>query len=481
MTAVSQPDAEWLGAFDNAKLTPRYFVTMALIVMLEMFEFYDFFLVGYLVAALAPGWHLTYGMSAVMLLSSGLGSVVGAAMFGRWADRFGRRSLIVAGGVLFSLGCAGCALLPDNAWIEFSILRFVVGFGFAGAVTVQNALVVEITPTRHRTFLSSLMLAPVALGTFFAALLSAHLMPLIGWRGLALTGALPIFISLGIWLWAPESVRWLMTRNRMEDARREAARQLGVDLASVSLPASLPQLPAPTPFSDLLRDRGRLWWVIAIWLGSSISTYGVQLWGPTVVSQLLHISPGEAASYFVALAVASFLGRIAFSFLPLYIGRRRSGQIMGYGSALILLIAGLMSDQFIGGWSVFALAIVLGAAVYSGGFANITPYTVEVFPVRLSARGYGLGQACNGLGKIIGPLFLAVIAGTSDVISPKATAAAVPPAFVFLALCSAIAGVAFTLFRVETHGKPLGLFAGPEGRSAPAVPAAATSAHSSSI
>jgi hypothetical protein len=36
-----------------------------------MFEFYDFFLVGYLVSVLAPSWHLTYGQSALMLLSSG--------------------------------------------------------------------------------------------------------------------------------------------------------------------------------------------------------------------------------------------------------------------------------------------------------------------------------------------------------------------------------------------------------------------------
>ena len=48
MSNVSQPDAEWLGAYDNAKLTPRYFVTMALLVLQELFEFYDFFLVGHL-------------------------------------------------------------------------------------------------------------------------------------------------------------------------------------------------------------------------------------------------------------------------------------------------------------------------------------------------------------------------------------------------------------------------------------------------
>ena len=465
MTTVSQPDAEWLGMYDKAPLTPRYVVTMSLLVLQEMFEFYDFYLVGFLVSALAVTWHLTFGQSAVMLLSAGLGAMAGAPIFGYLADRFGRRPSMVGAGVLFSTACAACALLPENAWIGFSVLRFIVGLGFAGALTVQQALIVEITPTRYRTFMSSVVLAPVALGTFLSALLSAQLMPLIGWRGLVLTGGLPIIISACIWLWVPESVRWLMTRNRMEDARREAARQLGVDPVTVSLPTKLPVQPTPPSFSHLLRQPGRFWWVIALWLGVTTTTYGVQLWGPTIVSQLLKIPPGEAATYFVALAVSSFIGRLVFSVLPMRIGRRRCAQIMGFGSAAILLVAGLMSQQFIAGWSVFAVAIVLGAAIYGGGFANITPYTLEAFPVQLAARAYGLAQACGGLGKILGPLALALLAGTSNVITPAATAEAVPPAFIFLAVCSAIAGIACTLFRVETHGRPLTLMAESETAS----------------
>jgi putative MFS transporter len=192
------------------------------------------------------------------------------------------------------------------------------------------------------------------------------------------------------------------------------------------------------------------------------STYGVQLWGPTILSQLLRIPTRQAAKYFVALALVSFVGRIMFSVLPVRIGRRRSGEIMGYASTVVLLIAAFFHREFIAGWSVFALTIVIGALFYSGGFANMTPYTLESHPVRLSARALGLGQSMNGIGKILGPLVLALIAGTNDVVSPKATAAAVTPAFIFLALCSLVAGIASTLFRVETHGRPLSLRDQPE-------------------
>src|SRR4029077_6971408 len=244
----------WLTQLEKSALTPRYYTTIVLIVLQEMFEFYDFFLVGYLVSVLAPGWHLTYGQSAMMLLSSGVGAIVGSLVGGQSADRIGRKKIIWVGGLIFSLGAAGCALIPDGAWILFSMLRFVVGFGSIAAVSAQNPLVVEITPTRYRTFISSMMVVPVALGTMFAAMISASLLPVIGWRGVAATGAMPIITSLLIAWIAPESVRWLLSRGRNADARREAAKLLGVSEAIVALPTAIEPAKKPASLSELFQD-----------------------------------------------------------------------------------------------------------------------------------------------------------------------------------------------------------------------------------
>src|ERR1700732_374083 len=237
---ASKGDAQdWISGIEKSRLTPRYYLTIGLLVLQEMFEFYDFFLVGYLVSVLAPGWHLTYGQGAVMLLSSGVGAIFGSLIGGRIADTIGRKKMIWGGGLIFSLGAAGCALIPDGAWILFSMLRFVVGFGSIAALSAQNPLVVEITPTRYRTFVSSMMVVPVALGTMFAAIVAASLLPVIGWRGVAATRALSIVTSLFIALIAPESVRWLLSRGRNADARREAAKLLGVPEASIALPSAI--------------------------------------------------------------------------------------------------------------------------------------------------------------------------------------------------------------------------------------------------
>src|SRR5258708_15281758 len=107
---------DWLSGIEKSNLTPRYYLTIGLLVLQEMFEFYDFFLVGYLVSVLAPGWHLTYGQGAIMLLSSGVGAIVGSLVGGGIADTIGRKKMIWGVGLIFSLGAAGCALIPDGAW-----------------------------------------------------------------------------------------------------------------------------------------------------------------------------------------------------------------------------------------------------------------------------------------------------------------------------------------------------------------------------
>jgi MFS transporter, putative metabolite:H+ symporter len=446
---------DWISGIEKSNLTPRYYLTIGLLVLQEMFEFYDFFLVGYLVSVLAPGWHLTYGQSAMMLLSSGVGAIVGSVVGGMLADAVGRKKMVWGGGLIFSAGAAGCALIPDGAWILFSILRFIVGFGSIAAVSAQNPLIVEMTPTRYRTFVSSMMVAPVALGTMFAAMISASLLPVIGWRGVAATGAMPIVTSLLIALIAPESVRWLLSRGRSADARREAAKLLGVPETSVTLPSAIEPTAKPGSLSALFQDQKRFWWVVVIWTGISTGTYGVILWGPTILSQLLKITAHEAARYFVYASIASFLGRLLFSVLPLYIGRRGAALIGTFISVLVMLAIVAFHREFIAGWSVFALLVIFGAAFYSGSFSNMSPYVVEVFPVSLGGRAFGLAQAANGIGKILGPVCLALIAGSNDVVSPKATADAIAPAFLFLAACEVAALIAIFAYRREPHGKPM--------------------------
>ena len=451
--------------YDQAPLNARYWVSIGLAITISIFDYFDYFIVGFLVAVLAPLWHLTFGQTSIMLLSAGVGAIAGSLAWGALSDRWGRKTLLVAGVLLCASSAGSISIIPDNAWILFSALRFGVGFGVGAVAAVAVPLIVEYTPTRHRTILTSATVIPVSLGVLAASLIVATLLQQIGWRGLAALGFIPLLPGVLIAFIVPESVRGLVARGRHREARRIVGRALGVPPDSLPQPANAAgpgsDLPASS-FADLLAKPGLFWLTVIVWFGSSTANYGVFLWGPTIVALLMGVPPVEAAHLFIFVSLVGMIGRIGFSFLPQWIGRKRCGEIMGYGTAVSLGAAALFFDRTILGYPAFIVLLIPAALFFDGGFSNIAPYSAEIFPVRLSARGVGLAQAANGVGKIMGPLCLALIAGASNLITPKATIDAVTPAFLFLACCGLAVGVAFSLFGVETHGKPLPLAAEPD-------------------
>jgi putative MFS transporter len=125
---------------------------------------------------------------------------------------------------------------------------------------------------------------------------------------------------------------------------------------------------------------------------------------------------------------------------------------------VFLVLAGYFNAALIGdGFPLFILLIAASAFCVEGGFSNLAPYTVEQYGVNMGSRSSGLGQAANGVGKILGPLALALLAGSSNVIAPKATADAVFPAFVFLGGTMLAVTLAFLFLGVETHGRAMTL------------------------
>src|SRR6201991_1159433 len=239
--------------YDGAPLNARYWTTIGLGIVSSVFDYFDYFIVGFLVAVLAPLWDLTFGPTSLMPLSAGVGSPLGSLLWGALADRFGRKRLLVAGVALCALSSGAVSLIPDGAWIMFATLRFFVGFGVGAAASVAVPLIVEYTPTRNRTIITSPTVIPVSLGILTASLTAATLLQSIGWRGLAALGFIPLIPALLIAFITPESVRWLVSRGRNAEARRIVAQTLKVPEASLPLPtgpASSTQ-GKPSSFADL--------------------------------------------------------------------------------------------------------------------------------------------------------------------------------------------------------------------------------------
>src|SRR5256886_14042002 len=69
----------------------------------DALEFFDYFLIGFVLAFLIGPWKLTFGQSAIVLMSSGIGAIIGAYDWGWLADRIWRRPLLIVSVLHFSL------------------------------------------------------------------------------------------------------------------------------------------------------------------------------------------------------------------------------------------------------------------------------------------------------------------------------------------------------------------------------------------
>ena len=78
-----------------------------------------------------------------------------------------------------------------------------------------------------------------------------------------------------------------------------------------------------------------------------------------------------------------------------------------------------------------------------------------MFPTSLRTHGMGLAWAVSGVGRIIGPLVIALLAGTRRPRRPEATLDALAPSFLFLAVAALLVGVAFAVVKLEPHGRDL--------------------------
>ncbi len=419
----------------------------------DMLEFFDYFLIGFVLAFIVGPWKLTYLQSAIILLSSGIGAMIGAVVWGWLADRIGRRKVFIATVINFSIATGILAFTPDDGWIFLTIFRFFVGFGVGGLYCVDLPLVQEFMPSSKRGLMGGIVTAAIPLGVGVGAVLGAYMTPFIGWRGLFAVGLLPAALTLLIRAWVPESPRWLVRMGRPEEARQSLAWALEMDPKTIALPEGTE--PPRRGWLDLFRHPRSL---AVSWLGNlgmQTGIYGLTLWVPTLFTQVLSVSPKEAARLMIFVSLGGFVGRIAFSYLSDAIGRRASGGLLGFGAAVMVVFAAYMHDAFIGTASVFWMLMIVTFFFGDGGFAIVGPYAAEVWPADLRTSGMGSAYGFGGIGKIIGPLGLALIVGSSNVVTPQASVAAIVPAFIYLGAWFALAGAVYYFLGIETKGRSI--------------------------
>jgi putative MFS transporter len=434
-------------------LTANQWKIFAAATLGDMLDFFDFYLIGFVLAFIVGGWHLTFGQSGAILLSSGIAAPIGSLFWGWMADKIGRRKVMILTVLNFSVPTGLMALTPDQGWLFLTVCRFFVGMGVTGLYTVDVLIVQEFVPATRRGRITGLTTSLLPAGTLLGALSGAYLEHYIGWRGLFVVGLLPAALTLLIRAWVPESPHWLIGQGRLDEARKSLAWALQTDPSKIELPPAPPRV-EPVSWLELFKYPRSLAASCLTGLAQTGSV-GLTLWVTTLFVLVLKVNPAEASFLVIWIGVAGILGRLFCSFASDAMGRRASILAIGLAAAVASSLAGYLHAYSLGPFSLFFLMVLVQQFFGNGIYAIIGPYMAELWPSRLRASGMGLGYGVGNLGKFIGPAGLAVIAGSSNYVSPKATLDALVPAMNYLGLWFVLAALAAWFIGFETRGRTI--------------------------
>ncbi|NXA08190.1 S22AD protein, partial [Sapayoa aenigma] len=324
-----------------------------------------------------------------------LGLLLGSMIFGPLSDRIGRRPVILISIFLQGLFGLGTAFVPH--FYVYMAFRCVVGASVSGITMTILALATEWigVSSRPKAVLGSHCC--FAIGEMILAGLSYGIR---NWRLLEIAGSAPIFVFFFCFGVLPESARWLVTKGRIEEAKKVLQKAAATNKRSIP-PGLLEQLKPEKQtksgsFLDLFRKK-QLRKVTLImlcgWFVNSFVYYGLSL---NVTNFGLDIYLTQLA--FGAVEIPARVGCI---FTLQWFGRRKTQTVLLLLSGLVcLIITGIPEDQPV---ATTVLAII-GKFAASASFSTSYIYTAELFPTVIRQTGVGLCSMSARVAAILAPL-----------------------------------------------------------------------------
>jgi SHS family lactate transporter-like MFS transporter len=171
---------------------------------------FDFFVLVFVVKAIADDFHTEVKAVTFAILVTLAMRPLGAFVFGRLADRYGRKPILMIDVCLFSVLELASAFAPSLAVLL--VLRALFGFAMGGEWGIGASLVMESIPAKSRGWVSGFLQQGYAFGYLIAAVVYYSLFELIGWRGMFVVGVVPALLVLYIRMNVNESPAWQAMR-----------------------------------------------------------------------------------------------------------------------------------------------------------------------------------------------------------------------------------------------------------------------------
>lgn len=407
-----------------------------------MFDAMDTGIIAFIMTKLVHDWSLTPVESGWIVSIGFVGMAIGAVFSGALADRFGRKNTFASTLVIYSIATGLCAFAPNLTVLL--VCRFIVGLGLGGQLPVAVTLVSEYVPAQVRGRFIVLLESFWGLGWLVAALISYFLIPHFGWHIAFLIGGLPLFYVWVIFSKVPESVPYLINRNRIEEAHmliQKLERQAGVEVIQeieVQPVAHQQKVSFQQLWQKPFVRRTLMLWLI--WFGIVFSYYGIFTWLPSLlVKQGYDIV--KSFEYVLFMILAQLPGYIVASWLVEKLGRKATlAGFIGFCAVSAYFFGQASSDSEIMLWGCLMSFFNLGA------WGVLYTYTPEQYPANIRAFGSGWAAAIGRIGGIVAPIVV-----THLIVDPEAFH------HVFMMFTLVLLAVAAVILMLgeETQGKTL--------------------------
>jgi benzoate transport len=387
---------------DEGGMSRLQVVAVALCVVLNMLDGFDVLVMAFTAPQVAQEWGLS-GTHLGVLLSAGLfGMAGGSLLVAPWADRFGRRAVILLCLAVITVGMllSGLTTTPN----QLLALRVLTGVGIGGMLASLNVITSEYSSRRWRSTAISLQVTGYPIGATIGGSIAAALVTKYGWRSAFLFGGLASAIVVPLVLrHLPDSLDFLLARRPPD-----ALQRLNGLLRRMGRPeiAELPPRPAEAP--GALKAVGRLFApgaagaTFLVWSSFFLvmfSFYFVTSWTPKLL-----VSAGLSSRQGITGGVLLNLGGIAGGFLFAYLAPRFA--LRPLASAYLLLTAACVSvfgacAADLG--AAFPAAIAIGLFLF-GSMVGLYAVTPLLYPAAIRATGMGWAIGVGRLGAILAPL-----------------------------------------------------------------------------
>uniref|UniRef100_G1MXI9 Major facilitator superfamily (MFS) profile domain-containing protein n=1 Tax=Meleagris gallopavo TaxID=9103 RepID=G1MXI9_MELGA len=305
-----------------------------------------------------------------------VGLLIGAVIFGPLSDRIGRRPVLLISILGQSLFGLAIAFLP--IFIVYMVFRCIMATAVSGILITTLPLATEWVGVSYRPTAVLITHCFLAAGQLVLAGLSYGIR---NWRLLQIAGSAPMF-ALFFYFWVlPESARWLVTRGKIEEAKKYLKKAASINKRTI-----------PPELLDQVQDSWKFKQITGMFMDSLVY-YGLSL---NVTGFGLDIYLTQ-----LAFGVVELPGRICCIYLLQWFGRKKvQAALLLLAGLMCLIIVSIPEDQAV---AITVLAVI-GKFAACASFSTSYVYSAELFPTIIRQSGVGLCSMAARVAGIIAPL-----------------------------------------------------------------------------